>query len=298
MKVLVTGGTGFVGAGVSRALAGMGVPHRILSRRGGKAATGVEQVAGSVADPVTLGRALDGCDRILHLVGIISEGPGQTFESAHVDGTRNVLRAAREAGMRRFVHMSALGTRPGARSRYHRTKWEAEELVRTSGLAWTIFRPSVIYGPGDGFVNLFARIGRWSPLVPVIGSGRNLLQPVDLGNLSKALARSVVEEGPDGEVFELCGPEAIPLSGILEQIDEAMGRRRLRLKIPRPAAWLQARFLEWVFPAVFRKAPPLNRDQILMLDEDNVGDPEPACRRFGLELPGFRDGLEAMFRVR
>lgn len=296
MKVLVTGGSGFVGTGVSRVLVEMGISHRILSRRGGPSSPEVERVAGSVNDPESVRKAIRGCDRVLHLVGIISEGPGQTFESVHVGGTRSVLQAAREAGIQRFVHMSALGTRPDARSRYHRTKWEAEECVRNSATIWTVFRPSVIYGPGDGFVNLFARIGRWSPFVPIIGSGRNRLQPVDLGNLSKALARSVVEEGPGGETFELCGPRAMTLATILDEIDRGLGRRRLRLRIPRPAAWLQARFLEWVFPAVIRKAPPLNRDQILMLDEDNVGDPWPATRRFGLELPEFRDGLQRMFR--
>ena len=99
-------------------------------------------------------------EAVVHLVGIISEVGQNTFENVHPRGTENIVAAARAADVTRFIHMSALGTRPNAASRYHQSKWAAEEIVRRSGLAWTIFRPSIIYGPGDGFVNLFARMSR------------------------------------------------------------------------------------------------------------------------------------------
>jgi NADH dehydrogenase len=295
MKVLITGGTGFVGRSISRGLSEAGIPHRLLSRRGVGLGGLSEGFAGSILDRASVDRALVGCDRVIHLVGIISEAPGQTYEGVHADGTRRVLEAARAAGVRRRVHMSALGTRSDAAARYHRSKWEAEQSVRSSGLDWTVFRPSVIYGKGDGFVNLFAAIGRWSPLVPVVGSGRSRLQPVDVESVTRCFVRATVESLGIGETMDVCGPDPLTLREILDEIDRAMGRRRLRLMVPRPVAWGQARFLEWLFPSVFRQAPPLNRDQILMLDEDNVGDPLPARRLFGLREESFADGLARMF---
>lgn len=295
MKVLITGGTGFVGRSISRGLSEAGVPHRLLSRRGIGLGGLSEGFAGSILDRSSLDRALVGCDRVIHLVGIISEAPGQTYEEVHAEGTRHVLDAARAAAVRRWVHMSALGTRSDAVARYHRSKWEAEQAVRSSGLDWTVFRPSVIYGKGDGFVNLFAGIGRWSPLVPVVGGGRSRLQPVDVESVARCFVRAAVESLGIGETFDVCGPVPLTLREILDEIDRAMGRRRLRLVVPRPVAWGQARFLEWLFPSVFRQAPPLNRDQILMLDEDNVGDPLPARRLFGLPEESFANGLARMF---
>jgi NADH dehydrogenase len=295
MKVLITGGTGFVGRSISRGLSEAGVPHRLLSRRGIGLGGLSEGFAGSILDRSSLDRALVGCDRVIHLVGIISEAPGQTYEGVHTEGTRHVLDAARAAAVRRWVHMSALGTRPDAVARYHRSKWEAEQAVRSSGLDWTVFRPSVIYGKGDGFVNLFAGIGRWSPLVPVVGGGHSRLQPVDVESVARCFVRAAVESLGIGETFDVCGPVPLTLREILDEIDRAMGRRRLRLVVPRPVAWGQARFLEWLFPSVFRQAPPLNRDQILMLDEDNVGDPLPARRLFGLPEESFANGLARMF---
>ena len=110
-------------------------------------------------------------DAVIHLVGIISEVGRSTFEDIHISGTRNIVMTAQKAGIKRFVHMSALGARPNSVSRYHQSKWTAEEIVRGSGLDYTLFRPSIIYGPGDHFVNLFARMARFSPVLPVMGQG-------------------------------------------------------------------------------------------------------------------------------
>src|SRR5207237_9040756 len=128
------------------------------------------------------------CDTVIHLVGIIREHRSRaiTFERIHHLGTLNVLTAASHVGARRYLHISALGTRVGAASRYHQTKWAAEEAVRASGLAWTIFRPSLIYGPQDQFVNLFAKIIRRSPIVPVLGSPRARFQPVSIDAVASA----------------------------------------------------------------------------------------------------------------
>jgi len=181
MRVLITGATGFVGRAVCEAVVREGHSVRGMARGSRSQAletpdAGMDWFRGSVLSPDDLRRALQGCDAVIHLVGIIGEIGDQTFERVHQEGTLRVVEAALSSGVRRMIHMSALGTRPAAVSRYHQTKWAAEEAVRGSGLDWTVFRPSVIYGPGDGFVNLFARMSRWSPVLPVIGRGTALLQ--------------------------------------------------------------------------------------------------------------------------
>src|SRR5258708_10127125 len=131
---------------------------------------GVQVRAGNVLDASSLPPGLPGVDAVIHLIGIISEIGENTYENVHARGTQNMVAAARQAGARRFVHMSAMGTRPGAASRYHQTKWAGEETVRQSGLDFTVFRPSLIFGPHDQFVNVFAKIIRWSPVVPILGN--------------------------------------------------------------------------------------------------------------------------------
>ena len=167
--VFVTGATGFVGRAVIHALRAEGYKVRCLVRRGSerdlRGQEAIERVEGDVLARQTLDEGMGGCDAVVHLVGIIREHPsrGITFERIHVDGTLNVLGAAAAAGVRRYLHMSALGASATARSRYHQTKWLAEEAVRASALPWTIFRPSIIYGKGDAFVSMLAGMIGASP---------------------------------------------------------------------------------------------------------------------------------------
>jgi len=298
MKVLVTGGTGFVGQAVLAALREAGHPARVLVRDASSpharelvARLSAEAVVGDVLDPDSLRRAVPGCDAVIHLVGIISEIGRNTFENAHTTATRNVVTAAQAAGASRYVHMSALGTRPNAGSRYHQTKWAAEEIVRASGLAWTIFRPSLIFGPGDHFTRLFAALARWSPVLPVMGSGQGLLQPVAVEVVALAFVRALTAPAAVGCTFDLCGPERVSFNHVLDAILAVTGRRRLKIHVPLALARIQARLLEGIFPPLFGRAAPLNRDQLLMLQEDNVGDPRPANELFRLPVEPFRDGL-------
>ncbi|MGD0615515.1 MAG: NAD(P)H-binding protein, partial [Verrucomicrobiota bacterium] len=212
-------------------------------------------------------------------------------------GTRNVVFAAQDANVKQFVHMSALGARSGARSRYHQSKWEAEEQVRRSGLGWTIFRPSIIYGPGDGFVNLFAKIIRFSPVVPVMGSGRTKFQPVSAKAVGAAFVKALSEPRAIGETCDLCGPQVFTFDELVDQILAVMQRRRLKLHVPPGIARCQAVILEFVFARLLQEAPPLNRDQLIMLQEDNVGNPQPANELFGLKPVSFREGISAYLRV-
>lgn len=301
MEVLLTGGTGFVGRALAPALAAAGHRVRLLVRTSAMArssgrpppAPGLRRCPADFRDPASLEAAFQGVEAVVHLVGIIREVGSQTFEQVHDRLTGDLLAAARAAGARRWVHMSALGTRPAARSRYHRTKWAAEERVRSSGLAWTILRPSLIYGPEDQFTNLFARMAKWSPVVPMMGSGTNRLQPIAVEPVARAFALAVGERSAEGLTYDLCGPERMTFRELLRTIVAATGRRRWLLPVPWPVARFQAALLEIFFGRLLRQPPPLNRDQLLMLQEDNVGEGGPADRAFGLRHGRFLDDLAA-----
>jgi NADH dehydrogenase len=224
-------------------------------------------------------------------VGIISEVGESTFENVHVRGTRNVIAAAQEQGVKRFVHMSALGTRPNALSRYHQTKWQAEEIVRGSGLDYTIFKPSLIFGPRDMFVNLFVKIIRRSPIVPILGKRDAKFQPVAIETVAGAFVKSLAEVRSVGQTFDLAGPQLFTLSEIIDQILAVMKRKRLKVPIPAAVARIQAGFLEFLFSKILRKAPPLNRDQLIMLREDNIGNAQTANELFRLKSVPFREGI-------
>src|SRR5687768_9499458 len=159
-RVFITGASGFVGSAVLEELLSRGYSANALVHRGELQVTGdrVTTIKGDLFDRKALDEGLRGCDAVIHVVGIIMERPGKgvTFERIHVEGTRNVVDAAVRNGVRRYVHMSALGSRPDAASRYHRTKFQAEQYVRGSGLEWTIFRPSLIHGPRGEFMRMEA----------------------------------------------------------------------------------------------------------------------------------------------
>ena len=301
MRVLITGATGFVGRAVCEAVVREGHSVRRMAR-GSRSQSleaqndGIDWVRGSVLCPNDLRQGMQGCDAVIHLVGIIGEIGDQTFERVHQEGTRRVLEAALTSGVRRIVHMSALGTRPEAASRYHQTKWAAEEAVRSSGLDWTVFRPSLIYGPGDGFVNLFAGISRWSPVLPVIGRGTSLLQPVSVDCVARAFARALDSKDAVHQTYDLCGFDRLNLPQILQTLLQITRRRRIIVRIPRALAWYPTAVLEWVFPRVLRRPAPLSRDQILMLEEDNIGNPEAAERDFQIPSVPFAEGVGAFLR--
>ena len=295
-RVFVTGGTGFVGRAVIHALRAEGYAVRCLVRRGSerdlRGFGAIERVEGDVLARQSLDAGLSGCDAVVHLVGIIRERPAinATFERVHVQGTQNVLDAAAAAGVRRYLHMSALGTHVGARSRYHRTKWAAEEAVRSSPLPWTIFRPSIIYGPGDEFVTMLRGMIEGLPVVPVIGSGRQKLQPVPVAQVAEGFARALALEASVKHTYDVGGPDAVSMVELLDAIAAALSRRRpLKVHVPvglvRPVTRLLYRLPGY----------PLTPDQLLMLEEDNTCDPSAFYSTFALTPVPLAAGLRAMF---
>jgi NADH dehydrogenase len=298
VKVFVTGATGFVGQEVLRHLAAAQHEIRILARKETssiipklRSRYQLEVHQGDVTQSASLRSALAEVDAVVHLVGIISQVGATTFENVHVHGTHNMITAAREAGVERFIHMSALGTRPRAASRYHQSKWEAEEVVRQSPLAYTIFRPSFIFGPQDHFVNLFSRLIRYSPVLPIMGKGGAYFQPVAVQVVGDAFAKSLSAPAAAGQTFDLCGPEGLTFEEMLDQMLETLGRKRFKFHLPLALVRMQAAIFEWIFPKLLHRAPPLNRDQLIMLQENNIGSSERANGLFGLKQIRFREGI-------
>jgi uncharacterized protein YbjT (DUF2867 family) len=287
MNVLVTGATGFIGSHVVARLQADGHRVRALVRDVGSssaktlATSGVELAPADFGDPQALGVALAGIDAVVHLIGIISETRRNTFEKAHVETTRSLLAAANRAGTRRWIQMSALGTRPDAVARYHQSKWRAEELVRGSGLDWTIFRPSMVLGPGSGFERTFRQIARWSPVVPVMGSGTNLMQPIQVHHVAKAFSRSLSVPATMGQTLDLCGERRMTMNTLLREV--LAPTQRAQFHLPMGLARIQAGLMEAVLTGLLGRASPLTRDQLTMLSEDNVGNPEPARRLLDLD---------------
>jgi NADH dehydrogenase len=294
-QIFVTGATGFVGHAVLQRLCAEGHSVRCLVRRGSEAdLRGLGAIARIEGDIVTrrgLEEGMAGCDAVIHLVGIIREhrATNVTFERVHTEGTRNVLEAAKATGIHRYVHMSALGARRGAVSRYHRTKWAAEEAVRASGLDWTIFRPSIIYGRGDGFVSMFASMVRRMPAVPVIGSGRQRVQPVPVEHVAAAFERALELPATIKQTYEVGGLEAATIEELLDLIGRALGRRRvLKAHVPLGVMMPLARLLH-PLPGF-----PVTPDQLRMLGEDSVCDPRPFYEAFTIEPVPLAVGLERM----
>ena len=295
-RVFVTGATGFVGRAVIQALRAEGCSVRCLVRRGSerdlRGLGAIERVEGDVLARQTLEDGMAGCDAVVHLVGIIREQPtiGATFERVHVQGTVNVLEAAVATGVRRYLHMSALGTRPEARSRYHRTKWLAEDAVRGSALPWTIFRPSIIYGRGDGFVTMLADLIQRYPAIPIVGAGLQRLQPIPVAQVAAGFAGALSRPATVKHTYAVGGPDAVTLVDLIDRVGRAIGRRHVRkihvpLGLVRPAAQILHRLPGF----------PITPDQLLMLEEENVCDPQPFFSAFELTPVSLNDGLREMF---
>ena len=297
MKILVTGGTGFVGTHVVNALLRRGHAIAVLARNPASTRNRynrpVEAVPGDVLDPASLERAAAGREAVVHLVGIIAEKGPQTFDRMHREAVENVVAAARSTGARRLLHMSAMGAAEDSPSAYGRSKAAGEKTVRESPLDWTIFRPSVIFGPGDGFFSLLAGLIRANPLfIPVIGPGTTRFQPVSVYDVARVFADALQKPETVRKTFELGGPQTYTLDEIYREIAFAVGKRRKPL-VHFPLWWgrlLAGRF-EWMARRGWISDPPLTRDQLRSLGRDNTADVSETVAVFGGEWRGLRAGL-------
>ena len=296
MKIAVTGGTGFVGGYVVNELLRRGHAPIVIVRRPDEARSRfhrpVAAMAGSVADPAALEEAFAGRDAVVHLVGIIRESRGVSFDAVHRQGAENVVAAMRRTGVRRLLHMSAMGSSADAPSEYGRTKAAGEEAVRRSGLDATIFRPSIIFGPGDGFATLLAKIVRGNPgFVPVIGPGTVRFMPVSVREVARIFADALEKPATAGATFEVGGPETLTLNAIYRQVAAALGRPTKPL-VHLPLWW--GRLLATAMAVL--PAPPLTRDQLRSLARDNVGDVSATAAAFGAPSARFGEGIREYIR--
>ncbi|MGD1148447.1 MAG: complex I NDUFA9 subunit family protein [Thermoanaerobaculaceae bacterium] len=283
-RVLLTGARGFVGREVRRQLLEKGWEVVAISRhqRSDEARPGVIQVAADVADEGWQ-RWCGGCSAAIHLVGIIREVPreGVTFDRAHRLTTERVISACREIGIQRLVHMSALGTRANAATAYHRTKWQGEEAVRGSNLAWTIFRPSLIFGPGDGFTSALAPAVKRFPVFPVFGSGTYAMQPISVAEVAHCFVAALDDPAAVGQTYDLGGPEALTYDEVLRRIADALGVRRTLVHIPLGLS----RFMVSVIQHL--PGAPITRDQLTMLLEGSTCDVAAAGLAFDVPRARF-----------
>jgi len=274
MKVFVTGATGFVGHYIQAALRRNGHFIIALVRPGSEQKLsfleGIRIAHGYVEDVDRLKEEMKGADAVIHLVGIIRENvsAGVTFEKLHYEATQNMVTAAKLCGVGRFIHMSANGAARRGASDYQTTKWRAEQVVRESGLDWTIFRPSVIFGDSDGkmeFTSELARIIRLAPVTPVFGDGKYMLDPVSVLDVASCFVKSLGEPGAIRRVFHLGGGHPMTFGQIIQTIGKALGKPstptvHLPFAIIKPVAAALGRF------GFF----PVTVDQLEMLRQGNI----------------------------
>jgi uncharacterized protein YbjT (DUF2867 family) len=290
--ILVTGGSGFVGGHVVHELRGRGLPVRCLVRDPGKgaklAAWGCELVQGDMTDPAGLRRAVEGAETVVHLVAI-RQGRERDFQRIMVSGAHDLLAAARAAGVGRFVHMSALGTSEQTKDLvpYYRAKWDAEELVRGSGLPYVIFRPSFVFARDGGVLPTFVKLARFTPVTPITGSGRQRIQPIWADDVATYFADAVVRDDVAGQVYELGGPDTVTWNELWARLKRTLGQRRPSVHVP--MAVMRANAL------VTERLPgniPLTRDLLKMLEHgDNVLSSDEAVRTFQVSLLPLDDQL-------
>ena len=292
MKVFLTGATGFVGSHLLQRLVSDGHQVRALVRDPEKSGlptgSNIESIRGDVVEGAGLDQGMQGCEAVIHLVGIIMETRTATFEKIHHLGTRNVVEAARRNHIPRFVQMSALGVRASGVSEYQTSKWKGEQVVRQSGIPYCILRPSLIFGPGDGFVSQMLDVMRQNPLFrPVPGNGQPKFRPIFIDDVTSCFTQALTNPAATNRSIDLGGGEELTLDQVLAEIAECAGVRKPAVHIPMP--------LMFAVAAVAQKLlsrPPVTVGQLRMLQEGSTCDVLPMMGVFNIQPLGFRVGLQ------
>ena len=292
MRVAVTGGTGFVGTRLVRALAEEGHDVTVVAR-GVRRIPKRERVSFVKADLTAddgLAHAFSGCDAVVHLVAIPREKGKQTFDLVNRVASERVAAAAKRAGVSHLLHQSALGVDPDPRYPYLATKWAGEQAVRGSGVPFTVLRPSVIFGPGDGFFTVLARLVRLTVLtgfvVPVAGSGRALFQPLSIDDMVRC-ALIALERGPSDAVHELGGPEHLTYDQIVLTVTRALGAHRRLVHVP----------VRMMLPQVFvmehaMRNPLVTVGQLRLLEKNNITLLNAVPKTFGFQPQRLADNAD------
>jgi NADH dehydrogenase len=291
--ILVTGATGFVGGHVVHALRADDRPVRALvrdRRKGGERleAWGCDVVEGDVTKPETLRTATEGCDAVVHLVAI-RQGRPEQFQRVMVDGTRNLIVAAREAGAGRFVHMSALGVSEETKDLvpYFGAKWQMEQDVQAGQIPHVIFRPSFIFAKDGGILPTFAKLARLTPVTPIMGAGRQRIQPIWADDVGAYFSKAVDLDGAAGRTFELGGPDAVTWNEFWQRLKRVRRMRRPSVHMPMSLMRMNALVTERLPGNI-----PLTRDLLKMLEAgDNVVTDTSAVQVFAIPLTPLDEQL-------
>ncbi len=294
MKIFVTGGTGFVGRNIVDLLIEKGHSLKILTHRSTIKESwrdkDIEYVEGDICDPESLRGKLDGCNAVIHLVGIIVEKGSNTFERVHYEGTKNIVNEAVKAGVDRFIHMSALGTRNSPSSHYHTTKKMGETVVEDAPIAQTIFRPSIIFGKNDEFTKQLVKIVRMSPVVPTITSNKGRLQPISVKEVAHCFADCIERPETFYQSYELGGPNIYTLREMIETVAIILGKKRIFFPVSSTLMVIPASAFEWL-PVT----PPITRDQLRMICEDNTCDITQSQKTFNVPHITLEEGLKEIY---
>jgi uncharacterized protein YbjT (DUF2867 family) len=290
--ILVTGGTGFVGSHVVNALADAGKDVRVLERKPGSwEKAGVrcrEAVQGDMTDPESLRQAVAGCDTVVHLVAI-RQGKPEQFRRVMSEGTRDLVAAAKEAGVRRFVLISALGTTEETKDivPYYRAKWDMEQTVKGSGVDHVIFRPTFIFARDGGILPTFLRLAKLMPVTAIPGSGTQRIQPIWIDDLAAYFVKAIDLDAATNRLFEIGGPDKVTWNELWDRLKQALGARRPSVHVPMGMMRAQAVVLERLPGNI-----PVTRDLLKMMElGDNVVSDDEAVRTFGLPLVPLEEQL-------
>lgn len=289
--IFITGATGFVGGHLVDHLLDKGLKLKCLvrSEKAGESlsAKGVDAVRGDVTLPETLDGILQPDDIVIHLTGIIFEKGSTTFSSIHVDGTSNLVNAAKKSGVRHFFYQSALGADKNSPAGYLKTKAEAEEIVTGSGLKSTIFRPSLIIGPWDGFTVKLVDMIKLSPILTIPGEGKARFQPIYIKDWLKCIDKVIDNPGGHLATYEIAGQEYIEFRKIIEILSRSMGREKPVLKVPMGLMKFAASFFG-ALPVSF----PVTSEQLELLETDNICDMDVVEKNFGFRPVKYEDALK------
>jgi uncharacterized protein YbjT (DUF2867 family) len=296
MLVFMSGGTGFIGSHSANRLIQAGHKVRLLSTKGPGHARRLspaqtEFVNGDILDPESLKGKMEGCDAAINFVGIIVEVGDTTFERIHVHGLHNLLGEAKRSGIKRFIHISALGTSDKPVSEYFRTKWQGEQLIKSSGMPYVVLRPSLVFGPEDKFFNMLKPMLSL-PIIPVAGNGKTKFQPIYVEDLASCLVQAVEKDESLNEVWEVAGPQQFSFDEMLDLMAMVLGKsKKTKIHIPMPFMTVFARVAEKLFSTPF-----VTRDQLKMLSLDNTTSSNAVTDIFGVQPHRFDETLREYWK--
>lgn len=288
--IFITGGDGFVGRNLVQRLVEKGEKTRCLVREGKSTFLtdlGAEVAKGDILEPSALAEGMAGCRAVIHLAGVWRAKPS-TYRRTHVEGTANTVKAAENAGIKRFVYTSAMGVSLGIPTGFYKTKGESEESLKNSNLDFIIFRPAVIYGKGDEFTTAVIDLIKKTPIfAPVLGNGKTKFQPLFVGDLVECLVKAVDNNDVVGKTYDISGPDVLPYDEMLDHIMEVLGTSRTKIHMPLGFLGPLVSVAQCIIPNL-----PISTDELKIMTKDNIMDVSKAVRDFQLKQTSFKDGLK------